>query len=149
MRTDSKLSRMLHVLLHMARQEKSFTSDEIAKMLTTNPVVVRRTMSGLKTAGFVKAEKGPGGGWQLAQDLSNISLFDIYEAVGEPTIFALGNERDHPDCIVEQIVNEALDQALNEAKLLLIQQLKSTKMSELALEFEQKFNLQQCTESHD
>lgn len=48
MRTDSKLSRMLHVLLHMARQNKTFTSDEIAEMLSTNPVVVRRTMSGLK-----------------------------------------------------------------------------------------------------
>ena len=31
MRTDNKLSRILHVLLHMARQNRSFTSEEIAK----------------------------------------------------------------------------------------------------------------------
>ncbi|MGP8420203.1 transcriptional regulator, partial [Acinetobacter baumannii] len=37
MRTDNKLSRILHVLLHMARQNRSFTSEEIAKMLSTNP----------------------------------------------------------------------------------------------------------------
>jgi DNA-binding IscR family transcriptional regulator len=45
-RTDSRLSRMLHVLLHMARHDKPFTSEQIAKMLQTNPVVVRRTMGG-------------------------------------------------------------------------------------------------------
>ncbi|MEZ0373290.1 MAG: transcriptional regulator, partial [Candidatus Sericytochromatia bacterium] len=30
MRTDSRLSRMLHVLLHMARHERPFTSEQIA-----------------------------------------------------------------------------------------------------------------------
>ena len=57
MRTDNKLSRILHVLLHMARQNRSFTSEEIAKMLSTNPVVIRRTMVGLKQANFVQSEK--------------------------------------------------------------------------------------------
>ncbi len=57
MRTDSKLSRMLHVLLHMARNNKTYTSDEIAQMLVTNPVVIRRTMAGLKKAGFIHSEK--------------------------------------------------------------------------------------------
>ena len=78
MRKDSKLSRMLHVLLHMAREKKPFTSEQISIMLDTNPVVVRRTMSGLKKAGFVHADKGPGGGWTLVQALEQISLFDIY-----------------------------------------------------------------------
>jgi DNA-binding IscR family transcriptional regulator len=32
----------------MSRNNKIFTSDEIALMLSTNPVVVRRTMAGLK-----------------------------------------------------------------------------------------------------
>jgi len=37
----------------MARNNKTYTSDEIAKMLATNPVVIRRTMAGLKKAGFI------------------------------------------------------------------------------------------------
>jgi DNA-binding IscR family transcriptional regulator len=45
-RNDSRLSRMLHVLLHMARHDAPMTSETIAKMLGTNPVVVRRTMAG-------------------------------------------------------------------------------------------------------
>lgn len=136
MRTDSKLSRMLHVLLHMARQNKTFTSDEIAHMLSTNPVVVRRTMSGLKKAGFVHSEKGAGGGWNLTGDLEKITLWDIYQAVGEPTIFAIGNERDDPDCLVEKVVNAALDSAMQEAQNILTQQLKATTLGVLAIEFD-------------
>ncbi|MGO4775349.1 Rrf2 family transcriptional regulator, partial [Lysobacter sp. 2RAB21] len=48
MRSDSRLSRMLHVLLHMARHDQAFTSEQISRMLNTNPVVVRRTMAGLR-----------------------------------------------------------------------------------------------------
>ncbi|WP_434277407.1 Rrf2 family transcriptional regulator [Acinetobacter sp. CE-15] len=141
MRKDSKLSRMLHVLLHMAREKKPFTSEQISIMLDTNPVVVRRTMSGLKKAGFVHADKGPGGGWTLVQALEEISLFDIYQAVGEPTIFAIGNEQETPNCLVELVVNKALNQAMQEAQNILIQQLKSTNLSKLAQDFEYEWNL--------
>jgi len=137
MRTDSKLSRMLHVLLHMARNNKTYTSDEIAQMLVTNPVVIRRTMAGLKKAGFIHSEKGPKGGWSLVEDLSKITLFDIYNAVGEPTIFAMGNERANPDCAVERVVNAALDDAMNQAQTILLTQLKATTLADLAVEFDQ------------
>jgi Rrf2 family protein len=137
MRTDSKLSRMLHVLLHMVRNNKTYTSDEIAQMLVTNPVVIRRTMAGLKKAGFIHSEKGPKGGWSLVEDLSKITLFDIYNAVGEPTIFAIGNERVNPDCAVERVVNAALDDAMNQAQTILLTQLKATTLADLALEFDQ------------
>ncbi len=140
MRKDSKLSRMLHVLLHMAREKKSFTSEQIAQMLETNPVVVRRTMSGLKKSGFVFADKGPGGGWTLAKNLDDISLYDIYQAVGEPTIFAIGNEQVAPNCLVELVVNNALNDAMQQAQNILIEKLKSTKMSKLANDFESEWD---------
>ena len=56
MRKDSRLSRMLHVLIHMGRHEERATSETIAQMLGTNPVVVRRTMGLLKEQGFVTSE---------------------------------------------------------------------------------------------
>lgn len=140
MRKDSKLSRMLHVMLHMAREQKPFTSDHIAEMLETNPVVVRRTMAGLKKCGYVDAEKGPGGGWTLIKPLSEISLYDIYLAVGEPAIFAIGNKNEHPDCIVELLVNQALDRAFIEAEQLLIRNLKNTRLDKLAHDFQIEWN---------
>ena len=50
-RKDSRLSRMLHVLLHMAYANKPLSSEVIAQMIETNAVVVRRTMAGLKKDG--------------------------------------------------------------------------------------------------
>ena len=85
-----RLSRMLHVLLHMAEQDAPLTSETIGKMLNTNPVVVRRMMSGLRERGYVQSEKGHGGGWVLTRPLSELTLLDVYQALGEPPIFALG-----------------------------------------------------------
>jgi DNA-binding IscR family transcriptional regulator len=127
---------MLHVLLHMARHQQPFTSGQIAKMLDTNPVVVRRTMAGLKKAGYVRSEKGHGGGWTIACDLKAVSLLDIYKAVGGPRIFAIGNESDNPECAVERVVNAALDDALRRAESLLVERLAAVALADLAHDFD-------------
>ncbi|TGX52788.1 Rrf2 family transcriptional regulator [Sphingomonas gei] len=136
MRRDSRLSRMLHVLLHMARHDGPMTSDAIATMLRTNPVVVRRTMAGLRDAGYVRSEKGHGGGWALACDLDAISLLDVHRAVGGPQLFAIGNEAGPTHCLVEKLVNEALEDALREAEALLIARFGAVSLGELARGFD-------------
>lgn len=90
MQLDARLSRMLHILIHMDRLDGPMTSELAAQMLRTNPVVVRRTMAGLRDAGYVRSEKGHGGGWTLARPLDAIRILDIYRAVGEPRIFSIG-----------------------------------------------------------
>jgi DNA-binding IscR family transcriptional regulator len=127
---------MLHVLLHMARHEGPATSGTIARMLGTNPVVVRRTMAGLRDAGYVRSEKGHGGGWSIACDLNSVSLLDIHRAVGGPTLFAIGNESDNPACAVARVVNIAIDDALREAEALLLDRLGTVSLAELATAFD-------------
>lgn len=127
---------MLHVLLHMARHNGPITSDAIARMLDTNPVVVRRTMAGLRDAGYVRSEKGPGGGWLIAADLENLSLLDVHRAVGGPRLFAIGHANAQPDCAVEQVVNVALADALAEAESLLTARLASISLATLARAFD-------------
>lgn len=136
MRNDSRLSRMLHVLLHMARHDGPMTSERIAAMLVTNPVVVRRTMAGLRDAGYVRSEKGHGGGWAIARDLAEVSLLDVHRAVGGPRLFAIGSENANPDCAVEKVVNAALEDALAEAEALLIARLGAISLAELAEAFD-------------
>lgn len=136
MRNDSRLSRMLHVLLHMARHDGPMTSDEIARMLGTNAVVVRRTMAGLRDSGYVRSEKGHGGGWVIQADLKTVSLLDVHRAVGGPRLFTIGNEHPNADCAVERVVNEALEHALNEAEAMLIAQLGTVSLAELARRFD-------------
>lgn len=136
MRNDSRLSRMLHVLLHMARHDQPFTSEQIARMLDTNPVVVRRTMAGLRDAGYVRSEKGHGGGWAIACDLTNLTLLDIHEAVGGAKLFAIGHENDNPDCAVARLVNTALEDVLQQAEALVREKLNTVALADLVGEFD-------------
>lgn len=138
MRRDSRLSRTLHVLLHMARHDGPLTSDVIGKMLGTNPVVVRRTLAGLRDAGLVRSNKGHGGGWSIACDLSEVSLMDLHQALGEPAIFALGNADENPACLVEQAVNAAMDDALSDAEALLVGRFRSISLADLAAGFDRR-----------
>lgn len=66
MKRNSRLSAVLHALLHMAERDRPMTSEELAACLHTNPVVVRRTMAGLREAGLVTSGRGHGGGGRLA-----------------------------------------------------------------------------------
>ena len=116
MPTDNRLSRMLHVLIHMDHMGGPVTSETISRMLDTNPVVVRRTMAGLRSAGYVTSVKGHGGGWTLATPLDELALRDIHTALGSPRVFAIGLSDDDPRCLVEQAVNVALKDAMAEAE---------------------------------
>ena len=123
MRRDSKLSGVLHVLLHMAERSGPATSETLAKAMDTNPVVIRRIMAGLRDQGYVRSEKGHGGGWTLACDLSKVTLRDIYAALGSPSLLAMGNRTEAPGCLVEQAVNAALDRTFRDAEVLLLSRL--------------------------
>lgn len=135
MRQDSRLSRMLHVLIHMGRHEGALTSDRIAEMLGTNPVVIRRTMAGLREKGYVHSEKGHGGGWTLAKPLEDLTLLDIYRAVGEPSVFAVGPAYDMPDCPIEQAVNETLEGVFADAEQLLLKRFEGVSLAAIADRF--------------
>ena len=135
MRQDNKLSRTLHVLLHMACHDKVYTSEQIAMMLGTNSAVVRRTLAGLRDAGFVSAVKGHHGGWRIAGDLKGISLLDIYHAVGAKHLFAIGGGDENPECAVEASVNQALGNVLDEAEQLLLARFSEISLEDLRVGF--------------
>jgi Rrf2 family protein len=135
MRYDSRLSGVLHVLLHMAETNGPVTSERLAKAMSTNPVVVRRIMAGLREQGYVRSEKGHGGGWTLACDLTTVTLRDVYEALGSPSLLAVGNRSESPQCLVEQAVNASLDQAFRDAEALLLSRLDSVTLAALSADF--------------
>lgn len=135
MNRDSRLSRMLHVLVHMEQQEGAATSELIAQMLGTNPVVIRRTMAGLREHGYVRSVKGPGGGWTLAKPLDEITLGDIHRALDSPQLFALKAGVDHAGCLVEQAVNATLHDAFAEAEQVLFARLDSISLGDVARDF--------------
>ncbi|MBX7481961.1 Rrf2 family transcriptional regulator [Qipengyuania qiaonensis] len=135
MKRDSRLSGVLHVLLHLAEASGPVTSEAMAKAMQTNPVVIRRLMAGLREAGFVHSEKGHGGGWAIARDLASVSLRDVYDALGAPELFALGHRTEAPGCLVEQAVNAALDDALRDAETLLLDRFGAVTLAALSVDF--------------
>jgi Rrf2 family protein len=132
MNRDTRLSDVLHVLLHLGQVEEPVTSEVLARSMGTNPAVLRRTMAGLREAGHVQSGKGHGGGWKLARPLREISLLAVYEALGRPNLFAIGNRSDHPDCLVERNVNTAMADSMARAEALLVERFREVTLDTLA-----------------
>jgi Rrf2 family protein len=149
MKQDSRLSGILHILLHMAGQSAPLSSEVLAKAMNTNPVVVRRVLAGLRDKGYVRSEKGHGGGWTLTRSLAEITLADVYDALGRPTILAMGHRDAEPDCLVEQAVNAALETAFLEAEALLHTQFSKVTLAQLNHDFERRLAARGLTQNGD
>lgn len=135
MKRDSRLSGVLHALLHMGQADAPMTSDQLATCLHTNPVVVRRTMAGLREAGLVTSERGHGGGWRLARPLSGITLREVHTALGEPALTPETTPVESPGCLVEAAVNRSLQAAYAEARALIEARLAHITLADLAADF--------------
>lgn len=138
MKRDSRLSGVLHILIHLMEAEAPVPSEKLALAMQTNAVVVRRVMAGLRDAGLVRSGKGHGGGWSLAGDPARVTLRDVYVALGSPEPFAMGNRSEAPTCLVEQAVNGALDDAFREAEALLLARMESVTLASLAEDFHRR-----------
>lgn len=129
--SDTRLARMLHVLVHMHLLGGSETSEVIARMLNTNPVVVRRTMGLLREAGLVASAGGRSGGWSLARPAGDITMLDVHQALNAQ-LFAISPSSDHPNCPVEGTVNHLIEHAMAKAEKSLVDELGRVSVLDLA-----------------
>jgi DNA-binding IscR family transcriptional regulator len=149
MKRDSRLSGVLHVLLHMAEVGKPMTSEALAQMMKTNPVVIRRMLAGLREHQLVCSEKGHGGGWKLCRELSTITLYDIYQALDEPTLLAMSNRTESPGCLVEAAVNQELNSAFAEAEAVLLARFRDVTLAQLSANFHERMQAQGFSGLHE
>lgn len=131
----------------MAAHDGPVTSDVLAQAMDTNPVVIRRILAGLREQGYVRSEKGHGGGWVLAGDPAQITLRDIYTALGRPALLAIGNRSEAPQCLVEQAVNGALNSVFKEAEEILLARLAEVTLAGLSADL--KKGLAARCQAHD
>lgn len=133
MKRDSKLSIALHILVHLAKAGARPTiSGELAAHLRTNPVVVRRSLAGLREAGIVASEKGHGGGWTLGRPTAAISLGEVYAALGERGDLLVAREPDPHGCLIAANVDRALDGFYAEAEALLLRRLDNVSLADIS-----------------
>jgi len=119
MAVNTRFSTGIHTLVLLAAEPDAQTSEEIARKLNTNPVVIRRVLSLLRQAGLVTSQKGPSGGSKLAKSGKSIRLGDVYRALERVSILhGASHSGENPakiDGVLEKVYRDA--QAALEAEL--------------------------------
>jgi DNA-binding IscR family transcriptional regulator len=105
-------------------------AERLAGSLKTNPVVVRRILKMLADGDLVTIRQGRHGGVSLKRSPDDISLQDIYEAVGEGGLFAF-RERGNPRCPVNRAMSRLLAPVFAAADQAVAQSLAQTRLSAL------------------
>ena len=133
MKRSSRLSIALHALVHLQAQPgKSLTSAALATCLLTNAVVVRRVLGELREAHIVDASKGPHGGWSLSRPAEEITLRQIYEAMGERLLVRTESDPGDKGCAIVRHVDRVMTEFLDDAEALLAARLARTRLSDIA-----------------
>lgn len=133
MKKSSRLSLALHALVHLhAQKDKSLTSSALATCLMTNPVVVRRVLGELREAGIVEASKGPNGGWTLMRPAEDITLHQVYSAMGERLLIRTESDPGDVTCAIVRSVDRVMTDFLDDAEALLAARLARVRLSDIA-----------------
>lgn len=128
MAVNTRFATGVHALLLLAAEPDVLqTSEDVARKLNTNPVVIRRVFSLLQQAELVESQKGPSGGSRLARSAKEISLAEIYRALNPSDVF-------HPTsahAVHGGKLNQTLHQVFKDAQKALEKELAQTSLSQL------------------
>ena len=137
---DRRLSGVLHGLLHLENSPGPMTSEQLALAMDTHPVVVRRLLASLRDNGWVRSQKGHGGGWSLSCDFNDLTLRDIHEVLGAPNPFAAKHKHEAPSCPMEQAVNAAIEGAMVDAESVLLRNLGRTSLASVVDDYRRRLD---------
>ncbi|WP_147633936.1 Rrf2 family transcriptional regulator [Treponema pectinovorum] len=136
MKLSTNFTVAVHTLLcvlHFQKTDK-VTSDFIAASTNMNPVIIRKILGKMHSAGLVETRAGVGGS-TLLKSADKITLLDIYKAVSdksddERSVF---NFHANPNnaCPVGSKIHAALDKPLFNAQKALEAELSKTTLADL------------------
>jgi len=135
MQIGSKFTIGVHIItaIDYFKDMDRVNSEFLAGSIGVNPVIVRTVISQLREAGIVQTQRGSSGA-ALARRLDEITLYDIYTAVGsvdtEEGLFHF-HEQPNPDCPVGRNIHRVLDQHLINAQKAMEEKLKSTSLADI------------------
>ncbi|HMA64228.1 MAG TPA: Rrf2 family transcriptional regulator [Chitinispirillaceae bacterium] len=109
MTENSRFYMAVHVLVLLAMfPDELHKSGDIGKSVGVNPVVIRRLLAILRSAGLVSAKQGAGGGSLLQKDPFAITLAFVYRAVGAGGVLTPHNRNTSKICPVGKHIHEAM-----------------------------------------
>jgi len=132
MTANSRLASAVHIMSFVAHAgDEGSTSEEIAKSLQTNPVVVRKLLKLLERKGLVALRQGRHGGVSLRHPASGITLGQIYKAVESESGVLAMRSHVHEGCVVACAMKRRLGPIFNAANAAVVQALGKTSLAEL------------------
>ncbi|MGN9777637.1 Rrf2 family transcriptional regulator [Micromonospora sp. H33] len=138
MAANSRLTIATHVLTWLAlaqrRGQEVLTSDQIAASVNTNPVIIRRSLGDLRRAGLVEVRHGAGAGWSLARAPEEITLLQLYDAVGAEPPFGLHRTEPNLECPVGRGIRPVLGDVYGRVEWVMRRELADTSIADVLRE---------------
>ena len=127
MQISSRFTIALHILTcieefkndyikYMIGDTLKITSDFLSSSINVNPVVIRRILQKLKSAGIITVARGNVGSMEINKDLKDITFYDVYKAVDcvdDEGLFHF-HENPNPLCPVGRNIHIVLDKRLDD-----------------------------------
>lgn len=134
MQISSRFTLAIHIIacIETFKNEFKVTSDFLAGSTNVNPVIVRKILGQLKSAGIVEVARGSGGA-SLSKPLDKITFLDIYKAVecvenGELFHF---HENPNSKCPVGRNIHTVLDNRLDKVQQAMENELKKITLADI------------------
>ena len=135
MQIGSKFTIGVHAItaIDYFKEMDRVNSEFLAGSIGVNPVIVRSVISQLREAGLLQTRRGSSGA-ELAKKLDEITLYDVYKAVGsvneEEGLFHF-HEQPNPNCPVGRNIHQVLGHRLTEAEKAMEDKLRSTTLADI------------------
>ena len=135
---NSRMTVAVHILSYLVfasgKRPDPVTSEQIARSVRTNPVVIRRLLGLLRESGLVRSKRGANAGWTLARSPKAITLLDVYNAVHDDSLFGLHASPPNPQCPIGRGLPGTLRKVYGSLEGELRRQLARTSVDEVLTE---------------
>lgn len=141
MQISSRFTIALHILtcIEEFKNEYKITSDFLSSSINVNPVVIRRILQKLKSAGIITVARGNVGSMEINKDLKDITFYDVYKAVDcvdDEGLFHF-HENPNPLCPVGRNIHNVLDKRLDAIQQAMENEMKKSTLADVINETSQ------------
>lgn len=121
-----------HVLLCIGQFQGEYktTSTFLAGSVNVHPVIIRKVLGQLRTAGLVEVAAGIGGA-KLTRSPKDITLLDVFRAVEEDENLFHFQENPNPNCLVGRNIHRVLGTRLERIRQHMLEDLAGITLAEL------------------
>ena len=141
MQISSRFTIALHILtcIEEFKNDYKITSDFLSSSINVNPVVIRRILQKLKSAGIITVARGNVGSMEINRDLKDITFYDVYKAVDcvdDEGLFHF-HENPNPLCPVGRNIHNVLDKRLDAIQQAMENEMKKSTLADVINETSQ------------